>query len=1107
MRKYVLFSFSILLVGFSILFNPHSVDAANCQQGENFDTTTGKRCFAPGVFSFIQQPTAVVKSGESLSFKFAHADTPPPTSFRVALFSLDSLSYNINTYSRSAICTKSGSTYNCSLTIYIPDTYVKTSYKVQVIETSTNFIGYSNSFNITSPTGTTPSFDIHLKRSANWRNTVSNGQTNVELARFEINVDGGEVPLSGVSIALKPQSSKNLVKNIKVYLSDSTGANEKLIGSLSSLTNTDLPGWITGFIYPSETLRDHSVQTLTIKGDIASSGSGSFQAGVVGFGYGSGPVNSNGFTTLFEDPITVNSNQAQPSITLLTPNGGESWTKGTNQKIKWKTDGVTSSQLYNIYIDSYNQTTSESLKARVADAVTGSSYDWQVGVRLREDYIYENNIIPNGLYLIRVCKFNPTSGDVTNCDSSNAPFTITSPQNPNPNLPVPKSVTLQWLPTQANGNVINLVKVGYVLDPSVPSLHICRYVGELAGGGSGAPVVCKDIGNLSKGTETTRGNWDDFSAYTDLKLADVFKQYPNGVTLYYSLYGKGADGIYSASSAEQKVFVKPATSREIYVFPPPDSQKPVTPGKAVLLQWVTSGFEPKGFNFNLYKNDQFIFNIVAVTSINPSICTKISTNPIGYDCKTTWNVPANVAIGSGFNFRVTETGSTISAKSSNFDISAPTTQTLPDLQITEISPTSQVGNKTIQYYATVKNVSSKNITTPFTVSIGGSPAEVSSLNAQQSNLPYATFGLSLPGPNQVCAKADVGGKISESNESNNEFCTSVHVKPTLSGEGKFKMNHWDTLQLNNGLIIYADGTPTRNQIPYKVNFKIYDSNDNYRLVASTGDLGVGANWSLPNSSSKKLGIVVGPINPGNTNADWSVEVTVSSGSTQVGSSQVYSPTSTGADGSAVFTVSVPKAGFYYLVGHVLSPTWTQDSFFVLADNGTPEDIWDTMEPEQVWPYAEVWKWRRVGGRGCINARAATNNGCLGPGAIYPKAYELRAGTNTITFAVRDAGTKIDKLCVTTKSDGSGCEGVVLGASLSSSYDFGSSTLKLGSTGSAVSELQKFLNASLGLDLPTEGNFGPRTEASVKLWQIQHGLVADGVVGPGTKKAMNASLAN
>jgi N-acetyl-anhydromuramyl-L-alanine amidase AmpD len=58
------------------------------------------------------------------------------------------------------------------------------------------------------------------------------------------------------------------------------------------------------------------------------------------------------------------------------------------------------------------------------------------------------------------------------------------------------------------------------------------------------------------------------------------------------------------------------------------------------------------------------------------------------------------------------------------------------------------------------------------------------------------------------------------------------------------------------------------------------------------------------------------------------------------------------------------------------------------------------------------------------------------------------------------------------------------------------TLRRGSSGDAVAGLQ----ARLGL--PADGIFGPRTEAGVRSFQRQHGLVPDGIVGPLSWRALD-----
>jgi len=65
-------------------------------------------------------------------------------------------------------------------------------------------------------------------------------------------------------------------------------------------------------------------------------------------------------------------------------------------------------------------------------------------------------------------------------------------------------------------------------------------------------------------------------------------------------------------------------------------------------------------------------------------------------------------------------------------------------------------------------------------------------------------------------------------------------------------------------------------------------------------------------------------------------------------------------------------------------------------------------------------------------------------------------------------------------------------------------LKKGSKGNAVKELQQKLT-SLGYNTKgTDGVFGANTDSAVRKFQKDHGLTADGIVGPSTYKALGSS---
>ncbi|MFA5932153.1 MAG: peptidoglycan-binding domain-containing protein [Candidatus Paceibacterota bacterium] len=73
------------------------------------------------------------------------------------------------------------------------------------------------------------------------------------------------------------------------------------------------------------------------------------------------------------------------------------------------------------------------------------------------------------------------------------------------------------------------------------------------------------------------------------------------------------------------------------------------------------------------------------------------------------------------------------------------------------------------------------------------------------------------------------------------------------------------------------------------------------------------------------------------------------------------------------------------------------------------------------------------------------------------------------------------------------------------YNFGTLILKRGSSGIAVTELQRFLNDKESFSLVLDGKFGPKTQTAVIQFQQQNGLKPDGIAGPKTKAKMNTVL--
>ncbi len=69
--------------------------------------------------------------------------------------------------------------------------------------------------------------------------------------------------------------------------------------------------------------------------------------------------------------------------------------------------------------------------------------------------------------------------------------------------------------------------------------------------------------------------------------------------------------------------------------------------------------------------------------------------------------------------------------------------------------------------------------------------------------------------------------------------------------------------------------------------------------------------------------------------------------------------------------------------------------------------------------------------------------------------------------------------------------------------FGTTTLKVGSSGMYVTNLQTVLNTYSAAGLTADGAFGPKTNTAVMNFQMAQGLTADGLVGNMTKAKLEA----
>lgn len=128
---------------------------------------------------------------------------------------------------------------------------------------------------------------------------------------------------------------------------------------------------------------------------------------------------------------------------------------------------------------------------------------------------------------------------------------------------------------------------------------------------------------------------------------------------------------------------------------------------------------------------------------------------------------------------------------------------------------------------------------------------------------------------------------------------------------------------------------------------------------------------------------------------------------------------------------------------------------------------------------------------------------VAPGCSGGNMYNVQTGAvcvNNATTTIAGCGNRNTGFSTAT---GVSCAGnKVTTTTTTAKYNFGNTTLKNGSKGEAVKELQRFLNAKLNLGLVVDGSLGPKTIAVIKKWQKDNGLESDGLVGAKTKAMMN-----
>ncbi len=119
---------------------------------------------------------------------------------------------------------------------------------------------------------------------------------------------------------------------------------------------------------------------------------------------------------------------------------------------------------------------------------------------------------------------------------------------------------------------------------------------------------------------------------------------------------------------------------------------------------------------------------------------------------------------------------------------------------------------------------------------------------------------------------------------------------------------------------------------------------------------------------------------------------------------------------------------------------------------------------------------------------------VGAAVVTPVVSSVTTTTTSVTSQLQALQAELAQLQAQTSGS--------TGTTATSLYNF-TTFLGVGSTGAAVTALQKQLTTDGFYSDPTTGTYGSLTEAAVKKFQSAHGISPKGYIGPATRAALNA----
>jgi hypothetical protein len=235
--------------------------------------------------------------------------------------------------------------------------------------------------------------------------------------------------------------------------------------------------------------------------------------------------------------------------------------------------------------------------------------------------------------------------------------------------------------------------------------------------------------------------------------------------------------------------------------------------------------------------------------------------------------------------------------------------------------------------------------------------------------------------------------------------------------------------------------------------------------------------------------------------DWDADTTVTIGTTNY-TIELGSAATSIIVGTTSLTVTVPASSTFTLTSasRFYFDTANADATRTCTSTESTVTLTGATSAVVITPHTETLCESTGGGSGGGSSRAKTPVTPAVPATPAVPGEIPGCGNRTTGFS---SATGVSCAGNTATTPAVPAVPAVPASNPSGPYNFGTTTLKNGSRGEAVQELQRFLNAKLNLGLVVDGKLGPKTIAVIKQWQRVNGLVADGLVGRLTKAKMNS----